>query len=45
LLPAWAVGILVTGGVLCFGAGGIALAMLYAKQYPHSSVANLFSKM
>jgi len=45
LLPGWAVGILVTGGVLCFGAGGIALAMLYAKQYPHSSVANLFSKM
>jgi len=45
LLPAWAVGLVVTGAVICFGVGAIAVAMLYAKQYPHSSVANLFSKM
>jgi hypothetical protein len=45
LLPAWAIGLLVTGAVICLGAGGVAGAMVYAKQYPHSSVANLFSKM
>jgi len=45
LLPGWAIALLVVGAVICFGAFGIALAMIYAKQYPHSSVANLFSKM
>jgi len=44
LLPPWAVGIVVTGAVLTFLSGGVAGAMFYAKQNPHSGVANLFSK-
>jgi hypothetical protein len=45
LLPAWAVGVVVTGAVLTFLSIGVAGAMFYAKQNPHSAVANLFSKM
>jgi len=45
LLPPWAIALVVVGSVICFGAFGVAGAMMYAKQYPHSSVANLFSKM
>jgi len=45
LLPPWAVGIVVTGSVLTFLSIGVAGAMFYAKQNPHSAVANLFSKM
>jgi len=45
LLPPWAVGIVVAGAILCAGSGGVAGAMFYAKQHPHSSIANLFSKM
>jgi hypothetical protein len=45
LLPAWAVGVVITGAVLLVGAAGVAGAMFYAKSHPHSGVANLFSKM
>jgi len=44
LLPPWAVGVVVTGAVLTFLSIGVALLMAYAKQNPHSGVANLFSK-
>jgi len=44
LLPSWAVGVVVTGSVLTFLSVGVACAMFYAKQNPHSGVANLFSK-
>lgn len=45
LLPPWAIGLVVTGAIICFAAGIIAVAMLYARQYPHSNIANIFSKM
>jgi len=44
LLPPWAVGVVITGSVLTFLSIGVALLMFYAKQNPHSGVANLFSK-
>lgn len=44
LLPNWAIGVVVTGAVLTFLSIGVAIAMFYAKQNPHSGVANLFSK-
>jgi len=44
LLPAWAIGMVVTGSVLFVGSGGIAGAMLYAKSHPHSQVANFMTK-
>jgi hypothetical protein len=44
LLPPWAVGVVVTGAVLTFLSIGVAFMMFYAKQNPHSGVANLFSK-
>jgi hypothetical protein len=45
LLPNWAVGIVVTGAVLFVGSAGVAGAMLYAKSHPHSSIANVFTKI
>jgi len=45
LLPNWAVGIVVTGGVLFVAAAGVAGMMFYAKSHPHSQIANLFSKI
>jgi len=45
LLPAWAVGVVITGAVLFAGAAGVAGAMFYAKGHPHSGIANLFSKL
>jgi len=45
LLPKWAVGVVVSGGVLFVAAAGVAAAMFYAKSHPHSGVANMFSKM
>jgi len=45
LLPNWAVGVVVTGAVLFLGSAGVAGAMLYAKSHPHSSIANVFTKI
>jgi len=45
LLPPWAVGIVVTGSVLFVAAAVVAGMMFYAKSHPHSSVANMFSRM
>jgi hypothetical protein len=45
LLPKWAVGVVVAGGVLFVVAAGVACMMFYAKSHPHSGVANMFSKM
>jgi hypothetical protein len=45
LLPNWAIGIIVTGGILFVGAAVVAGMMFYAKSHPHSGIANLFSKM
>jgi len=45
LLPAWAVGIVVTGSVLFVAAAAVAGMMFYAKSHPHSSVANMFSRL
>jgi hypothetical protein len=45
LLPNWAIGVVVTGGILFAGAAVVAGMMFYAKSHPHSGIANLFSKM
>jgi hypothetical protein len=45
LLPTWAIAIVVIGAFLFVGAGVIAGLMVYAKSHPHSSVANLFTKL
>jgi len=45
LLPNWAVGVVIAGGILSAGAAGVAGLMFYAKSHPHSGVANLFSKI
>jgi hypothetical protein len=45
LLPAWAVGVVVAGGILFVLAAAVAGLMFYAKSHPHSGVANMFSKM
>jgi hypothetical protein len=45
LLPNWALGIVVAGACLFAGAAGVAVMMFYAKNNPHSQVANIFSKM
>jgi hypothetical protein len=45
LLPSWAVGVVVTGSVLFVGAAAVSGMMFYAKSHPHSSIANLFSKL
>jgi len=45
LLPPWAIALVIVGAIICLGAFGVAGAMIYAKSYPHSGVANLFSKM
>jgi len=45
LLPTWAIAVVVIGSVLFVGAAAVAIAMFYAKSHPHSSVANIFSKM
>jgi hypothetical protein len=45
LLPNWAIGVVVTGAVLFVGAAGVAGATFYAKSHPHSSIANVFSKL
>jgi len=45
LLPTWAIGLMVTGAVLFALSAVIAGMMFYAKNHPHSSIANLFSKI
>jgi hypothetical protein len=45
LLPNWALGIVIGGAALFAGAAGVAVMMFYAKNNPHSQVANIFSKM
>jgi len=45
LLPKWAVGVVVAGGILFVAAAAVAGLMFYAKSHPHSGVANMFSKM
>jgi hypothetical protein len=45
LLPNWALGIVIAGAALFAGAAGVAVMMFYAKNNPHSQVANIFSKM
>eukprot|EP01114_Cavostelium_apophysatum_P003064 TRINITY_DN127_c0_g1_i1.p1 TRINITY_DN127_c0_g1~~TRINITY_DN127_c0_g1_i1.p1 ORF type:complete len:640 (+),score=209.81 TRINITY_DN127_c0_g1_i1:85-2004(+) len=45
LLPRWAIGVVVTGASLFVLAGVVAGLMFYARQNPHSGVANMFSKM
>jgi len=45
LLPNWAVGVVVAGSVLFVLAGVVAGMMFYAKSHPHSSIANMFSRL
>eukprot|EP01115_Flamella_aegyptia_P011225 TRINITY_DN515_c0_g1_i2.p1 TRINITY_DN515_c0_g1~~TRINITY_DN515_c0_g1_i2.p1 ORF type:complete len:570 (-),score=301.02 TRINITY_DN515_c0_g1_i2:61-1770(-) len=45
LLPNWAIGLVAAGGGLFLAAGGVVAATFYAKSHPHSSLANIFSKM
>jgi hypothetical protein len=45
LLPTWALGIVIAGAALFVAAAGVAFMMFYAKNNPHSGVANIFSKM
>jgi hypothetical protein len=45
LLPNWALGIVIAGSILFVGAAVVAGMMFYAKSHPHSSIANIFSKM
>jgi len=45
LLPNWAIGVVAAGAVLFALGAGVAVMMFYAKSNPHSSVANVFSKM
>jgi len=45
LLPTWALGVVIAGAALFAVAAGVAGMMFYAKNNPHSGVANIFSKM
>jgi hypothetical protein len=45
LLPTWALGVVIAGAALFAIAAGVAGMMFYAKNNPHSGVANIFSKM
>jgi hypothetical protein len=45
LLPSWALGLVIAGSVLFVAAAGVAGMMFYAKNNPHSGIANVFSKM
>jgi len=45
VLPSWAIGVVVAGAALFVGAGAVAGAAFYAKSHPHSSLANVFSKI
>jgi len=45
LLPSWALGVVLAGAALFVGAGAVAFMMFYAKNNPHSGIANVFSKM
>jgi hypothetical protein len=45
LLPKWALGVVLAGAALFVGAGAVAFMMFYAKNNPHSGIANVFSKM
>jgi len=45
LLPVWAIVIVSIGAFLFVSAGVIAGLMVYAKSHPHSSVANIFTKL
>jgi hypothetical protein len=45
LLPTWALGVVLAGAALFVGAGAVAFMMFYAKNNPHSGIANVFSKM
>jgi len=45
LLPTWAIVIIVIGSFLFIGAAVIAGMMVYAKSHPHSSIANIFTKI
>jgi len=45
LLPVWAIVILAIGSFLFVSAAVIAGLMVYAKSHPHSSVANIFTKL
>jgi galactokinase/mevalonate kinase-like predicted kinase len=44
-LPKWALGVVLAGAALFVGAGAVAFMMFYAKNNPHSGIANVFSKM
>jgi hypothetical protein len=45
LLDNWAIGVVVAGAAVFLVAGVVAGMMFYAKSHPHSSVANMFTKM
>jgi len=45
LLPAWAIGIVVSGSVVFTASAAVAGAMIYAKSHPHSKIAGLLSKV
>jgi hypothetical protein len=45
LLPTWALAVVIVGAVLFVAAAAVAGMMFYAKNNPHSGVANIFSKM
>lgn len=45
LLPGWAVGVVSGGAGLFVLSGAVGAAMFYAKQNPHSSIANMLAKM
>jgi len=45
VLPDWAIGVTVVGGVAFLGSAGVGALMFYAKTHPHSAIAAKLSKL